>query len=395
MTEPASRYGKEFQEIGHCGGQFTVTIKTDENNRRGIAFGFRHSRPTPAGLFAVYAIPQGVPVGTLQLGGIGEPWNPAPLPDCLPIFIGSDSLGMYGHQCPNCKGYWRSKGAPSRWLMTCAYCGLRAECHSFLTEGQRKYTSACVDLALKAMESDHDGEHVIDMDQVADAVGKEGPKTEFYYAEETQQNLYNCSACNDVNDILGRYGYCSTCGTNNGLGELEREALHIKEKINAGQEYEACVKDAVSSFDSYARQIAKQLATRIPMTPNRRKEWEAKLFHNLKWRVEELKTVFDINLFEGISQDDIDFTTLMFYRRHVYEHNGGEADERYLKQSGDTSVRLKQVIREKRESALRISDLVVNIARNLHTGFHKIFPPEELPLRYESNRQERLIQAKR
>ncbi|MCC2642322.1 MAG: hypothetical protein K0S45_2735 [Nitrospira sp.] len=245
------------------------------------------------------------------------------------------------------------------------------------------------------MESDHDGEHVIDMDQVADAVGKEGPKTEFYYAEETQQNLYNCSACNDVNDILGRYGYCSTCGTNNGLGELEREALHIKEKINAGQEYEACVKDAVSSFDSYARQIAKQLATRIPMTPNRRKEWEAKLFHNLKWRVEELKTVFDINLFEGISQDDIDFTTLMFYRRHVYEHNGGEADERYLKQSGDTSVRLKQVIREKRESALRISDLVVNIARNLHTGFHKIFPPEELPLRYESNRQERLIQAKR
>ena len=43
------------------------------------------------------------------------------------------------------------------------------------------------------------------------------------------------------------------------------------------------------------------------MTPNRRKEWEGKLFHNLKSRVEEVKTVFDINLFEGISPDDIDF----------------------------------------------------------------------------------------
>lgn len=395
MAEPASRYGKEFQEIAHCGGQFTVTIKTDENNRRGIAFGFRNSRPNPTGLFGVYAIPQGVPVGTIQLGGIGQPWNPALLPDCLPIFIGSDSHGMYGHQCQSCKQYWRSKGAPSRWRMTCPYCGLRAECHSFLTEGQRKYTSACVDLAIKAMESDHDGEHVIDMDQVADAVGKEGPKPEFYYAEETQQNQYTCSACNDVNDILGRYGYCSTCGTHNGLGELEKDILSIKEKIAAGQEYEACVKDAVSAFDSYARQIAKQMANRIPMTPNRRKEWDNKLFHSLRPRAEEMKTVFDINLFEGISQDDINFATLMFHRRHVYEHNGGEADERYLKQSGDTSVRVKQLIRESKESALRISDLVVAIARNLHTGFHKIFPPEELPLKYESSRQERIRQAKR
>jgi len=58
-------------------------------------------------------------------------------------------------------------------------------------------------------------------------------------------------------------------------------------------------------------------------------------------------------------------------------------------------VRLKQVIRESKKSALRISDLIINIARNLHAGFHKIFPPEELPLRYESSRQERLKQAKR
>ena len=392
MAEPMSRHGIEFQEIAHCGGQFTVRIKTDENNRRGIAFGFRSSRPNPASMFAVYAIPQGVPVGTIQLGGIGQPWNPAPLPDCLPIFIGSDGLGMFGHQCPRCKGYWRSRGAPSHWQMTCPYCGLRSECHSFLTEGQMKYTSACVDLALKAMQSDDDGEHVIDMHQVADAVGKEGPKPEFYYAEETQQNLYTCSACNDVIDILGRYGYCSTCGTHNGLGELENEILRIKEKITAGQQLEACVKDAVSAFDSFARQLAKQMASRIPMTPNRRKEWESKLFHNLKLRAEEIKIVFDINLFEAIPQNDIDFAILMFHRRHIYEHNGAEVDERYLKQSGDTSVRLKQVIRESQDSALRISDLAVKIAKNLHTGFHKIFPPEELPLKYESSRRELLRQ---
>lgn len=390
MSESASRYGKEFQEIGHCGGQFTIDIKTNEDGHRGIAFGFRSSRPNPSSLFGVYALPEGPPVGTIQLGGMGDSWNPAPLPNCLPIFIGSDSLGMFGHQCPRCKGYWRSKGAPSRWRMTCPYCGLRAECHSFRTEGQRKYLCACVDLARKAMESDHDGEHVIDMDQVADAVGKEGLKPPFYYAEETQQNQYACFACRDVNDILGRYGYCSTCGTHNGLSELEKEVLRIKDRVSGGQQYEACVKDAVSTFDSYARQIAKQMASRIPMTPDRRREWEGKLFHNLKPRVEELKTVFGINVVKDFSQDDISFATLMFYRRHIYEHNGGEVDERYVKQSGDTSVRIKQVIRESRETALRISDLVVKIARNLHDGFHQLFPPEELPLKHESARKQRL-----
>ena len=241
------------------------------------------------------------------------------------------------------------------------------------------------------MESDIDGEHVIDMDQVADAVGKEEDlKPKFYYAEETQQNQYTCCACGDVNDILGRYGYCSTCGTHNGLSELEIEILKIKEKVNEEQQYESCVKDAVSAFDSCARQIAKQLASRIPMTPARRKEWQNKLFHNLKPRAAELKTVFDINLFEGLKEEDTEFATLMFFRRHVYEHNGGEADERYIKDSGDTSVRVKQVIRESRETALKICELVMEIGKNMHAGFHEIFLPEEMPLKYESDRKNRL-----
>jgi hypothetical protein len=39
----------------------------------------------------VYALPQGVPVESIQLGGIGQPSNRAPFPGCFPIFIGSDS----------------------------------------------------------------------------------------------------------------------------------------------------------------------------------------------------------------------------------------------------------------------------------------------------------------
>lgn len=376
-----SKSNNEFQEIAHCGGQFTINVKTNKDGRRGIQFGMRHSRPTPMALFGIYVLPQGIPVGTIQLGGIGDPWNPAPTTDSLPIFISSDSHGMFGHQCPQCRGYWRSKCAPSRWMMTCAYCGLRAETHHFITDGQLKYIEACCELVQQAMSSGKDGEFVIDMDEVADAAVKNTKKPKFYYAEESQQNKFNCDACGSLNDILGRFGYRSSCGTQNGKDELNLDVKKIKERIKTDNQFEACTKDAVAAFDSYARQIAKQLVNRIPMTPARKKHWERKLFHNLKTCAKDLETVFDINIFKNTKQENVDFAILMFHRRHIYEHNGGEVDEKYIRDSGDTSVRPKQVIRESSNSASKIANIVLKMAENIHNGFHSIFPAEEMPLR--------------
>ena len=371
----------EFQEIGHCGGKIIVNVSTELDDQREIQFEIHHSRPTPSSWFAIYALPQGIPVGTIQLGGIGDPWNPPPFPDCFPIFIASDSRGMFGHQCPQCHGYWRSTGATSRWRMTCPYCGIRSETHGFLTEGQVRYVQAFCELIADATNSDTNGRHIVDMDTVADAIGKNAPKPKFYYAEESQQNKYNCDACNELNDILGRYGYCSNCGTHNGISELEADIKQLRERIKSTTDYEACAKDAIAAFDSFARQIAKQLSNRIPMTPSRRKEWERKLFHNLNSCTEGLSAVFDINALKFLTADEIAFATLMFHRRHVYEHNGGEVDEKYIHDSGDTSVRPKQVIRETPDTALRIVGIVGKIARNIAEGFHLIFPPEEIPHR--------------
>jgi len=366
---------EEFKEVAHCGGQYVVSIKMSDDDHAQIQLGIRHSRPVPAAFAAVYALPQGIPVGTIQLGGIGQPWNPAPFPGCQPIFIASDSHGMFGHQCPGCKGYWRSKSSPSRWPITCPYCGLRAEMNHFLTEGQLRYLQACCNLIGDAMEAGEAGEFVIDMDKVADATGKECEKPDFYYAEESQQNNYKCAACGDINDILGRYGYCSCCGTFNGITELEKDIERIKQNIQVGQEFEAASKDAVGAFDSFSRQIAKQLVLRVPMTPARQKQWSRKLFHNLASSANELAAVFDIDMFKRMKKEDISFAELMFHRRHVYEHNGGEVDDKYIRDSGDTSVRPKQVIRENRESATRIADVVLKLATNLHDGFHQIFSP--------------------
>lgn len=382
-----SKVSDEFQEIAHCGGQITISTQTDERGHRLVAFGVRHSAPVPAAWFAMVADELGRPLGTMELGGLADPVDGSPpAMQGYTIFIASDSEGMFGHQCPRCKGYWRSRGAPSRWSMTCPYCALRAGTHHFLTIAQTKYVQSCCRRFEEIIQSDFVGESIIDMDAVADAVASE-KKPDFYYAEQRQQKNFTCSSCNGNNDILGRYGYCSICGSHNGLQELEAEIAAARKRIEE-KYYEGALSDMVSAFDSFARQLAKQLAARIPMRAKRRMALERALFHSLKPRADELSAWFDIDLFEGIKPDDVVFICRMFLRRHVYEHNGGEVDERYIRESGDTSVRPKQRIRETTESTARAADLIEAIGRNLKAGFDELFPMVEAPIRHEQHRQQ-------
>ena len=82
----------------------------------------------------------------------------------------------------------------------------------------------------------------------------------------------------------------------------------------------------------------------------------------------------------------------MFHRRHVYEHNGGEVDEKYLAESGDTTVRLKQSLREDPQSVHEFVGLLAKMSRNLHDGFHEIFPPETKPIK-EFERRRKLMKS--
>jgi hypothetical protein len=115
-------------------------------------------------------------------------------------------------------------------------------------------------------------------------------------------------------------------------------------------------------------ETVKQIVARVPMTVRRRGLPADKLFHDLKGRSEEVHSAVDIDLLKNLSEPDVAFLTMMFQRRHVYEHNGGEVDERYLEKSGDTSVRLKRVIRETLENVHRLANLLLRCGRNLHDG---------------------------
>lgn len=367
----------EFREIAHSGGQVILRVSTDANGKRVHQQRWQHQRPVASGIFAIYALAQGVPVCGLPLGGIGSRMMPPPIPGCFMVFIGSDSEGKYGHECPACKSYWRDQSGAN----FCPNCGIRGEVQDFLTTAQRSYVAQYCEKMREALQADADGEYTIDMDAVADAAGTPSEKPPFYYAEQSQQNKFDCSACGSFNDILGVFGYCSRCGTRNDLQELSQKVVPAtRERINTGGPYEACVRDLVAAFDSLVGRYAEQLTRQVPLTKGRRNKLENRRFHNLGLVAKDLKEIFDIDILEGLSAEDTQFATRMFYRRHVYEHKGGEVDEKYIEDSGDMSVRPKQALHETQESAHRIAGLVLKMAGNLHKGFHEILPPEQDPI---------------
>ena len=375
-------YGPEFQEIAHCGCKFIVTIADDAKGQRGVQLGVEHNRPVPATLFMVWAIlPQGFPAARSMT-------RETP---CLQVFIGSDTHGLFGHRCPECREYWRSRTVPETWNITCPYCGTSAETFHFLTAEQVRFVRAVCALAVEAYANDHVGQYVIDMDPVADRVAaKPDQRPSFYYTEQSQQHRYTCDACGASDDILGRYGYCSSCGTRDDLQELTRDIEAIqartRERHAAKEPLERAVVDAVSAFDSAARQYAKQLTARVPMRPERCEALGDVLFHNLK-KAEVLEPWFGIDLFKGFATSDVEFIRRVFLRRHVYEHDGGQVTQRYLDESGDTSVKLRQSLREDVESVFKMTGLILKMARNLHEGFHALFPPTDAPIKMRRDQQ--------
>ncbi len=78
----------------------------------------------------------------------------------------------------------------------------------------------------------------------------------------------------------------------------------------------------------------------------------------------------------------------MMERRHVFEHNAGVIDRRYIERSGDEDAVEGNLLRENRENVHRLIGLLVRMASNVETDFHEIFTPTEWPIKYFKERHQ-------
>jgi len=323
-----------------------------------------------------------------------KPFDPPPPEGCVPVVLASDSLGCWGHQCPQCDGYFRNRSHAAIYPQTCPYCGLRTAAFQFLTPAQRKFLAHLADkfeYELAAPDENGTRRQVeIDMESLIRKTSDE-PKPDYYYASQTQQTRYNCDHCGEFNDIRGLYGYCAACGWRNNIQMLAARFAKIRQSLNDGHaQPEIAVIQAVSAFDAACRDFTNQLVRRIPMKPARKEVLSRLVFHDIESDTfKHLKDFFDLQPLKKIADRDARFIRLMMERRHIYEHNAGVIDQRYIERSGDKDAIEGLLIRESLENTHRLIDLLCRIASNVDVDFHEIFTPTEWPISYFKERQKR------
>jgi len=248
--------------------------------------------------------------------------------------------------------------------------------------------------ALGALEPGNSAEVVIDMDTIAHAM-TDAPRPDFYYSSISQQTQFDCSKCSSFNDVRGRYVYCAWCGWRNNAFLLKEQMSELRERLNSGMvSPEDAVKQAVSAFDACCRSFVDQLETRMTMKASRRAQVKDLLFHNLDRFDEALKTVFDINLTACLGNNRA-LIHKLFLRRHVYEHDGGVATDRYIRQSGDTEVKEGVLIRESLVNVHALIGALIRMTDTFDTDFHEIFPPEPFCIEMDRKRRERTKRSNR
>jgi len=374
---------REFEEIAHSGGKVTLSVVATESDEKFVQFTHSNSRPVPAVLIGVYAYPPDIVIEPYNFAGYGGSSRPPTIPGSIPVLIGSDSEGKFGHNCPKCDEYWRSGPFPNY----CPYCSLSTQSHQFLSTAQRKYIELYCEKWQQVQLGDVGTETTIDLDKIADATINGTEKPAFYIADERQQTLLRCRECNEFNDILGKFGHCSLCFTRNDFEVLSQELFPaIRKDLNAGLAPDRCLRDTVSAFDTCIKQYSRVLALQVPMTPRRRDFMQKSNFSSLSGMAEKFTGWFDINLRKNISEEEWEAANRLVLRRHVYEHNGGVVDENYVSRSKDKTVRLGQRISEKSEDIHQLISSLLLSAKKVHDGFHEILPPDRDVIAYRQKR---------
>lgn len=374
---------EEFTDIPIS--DLTVTCNlVNENGRVSFNVGMEYSEPLPLALYAIWASDSGEPVG-MAAHNDTQP----PRPGCFQVMIATDQRSMWGRKCPDCGGYWRA-GTPGLAASTvCCYCGSRFKAYECLSDAQLAYVRATCGFYLSVLEHGQDGLYKIktrDLLRQGIAQGMPASPPDFF-VEKSKQTKFSCVPCGSLNDILGRFAYCSSCGTRNDIAMLELDIAKARDAVNKGDIHLAtALKETVDGFDTVGRNIAQQLCAHVRMTPSRRTKWERMNFAQLDEIATGLKADFDIDILKGIDASDRAFTRLMFHRRHLHAHRGGIVDQKYLDDTGDTSVEVRQLVKETQAELNRLFSSVNKIAKNLLAGFHSILPVHEEPIIYRQKK---------
>jgi hypothetical protein len=343
---------------------------------------FRISSTSGSGMRALYMVAVSMDgthlLDTVPATGIGQT-AVYPQPSVV-AYVQSDEQGMWGRNCPACERYFRTTHIHG--MSVCPYCAESVPSLTFISKAQRVYIAASYDAFGRAMVTGKNTS--LDLADVTDATPA------WHYAEEKQQTHFKCQTdgCGAETDILGIYGYCPRCGRTNArpafndaitrmLARWDETDKNVADKKARGEIWEDLTAKSITEFETLAKHLRRRLLT-FPMTRRRRQAVEELNFQSPLQADEALRKWFDIGVVawtgnakvppRTVRQSEFAFVTKMVQRRHILIHNGGVADEDYLRLSGDNQVRLDERIRVSSRDARHFVEVVSEMGLNLLDG---------------------------
>ena len=350
MTDSVTALSSK-QPVPHAGG--TLTIKPGPNDS--YQLGFRHTSSSHGMAFYQLAVSfDGRPLAFVPAGGVGSPMAPYPQPSVL-AFIISDAQQMWGRVCPQCRTYFRTNHISG--MTVCPYCTFAEDNIYFITDPQRRYLQKHVETVKRVLKEQKEIE--IDLKEATDF-------PEWTYEERQLQHRFKCTTCDVTTDILGEYGSCPKCGKRNSGAVFHQNLKQIElDLMTATQDRRSdLLNRTVSVFEAMANDLKKILVS-IPCHARRREQIRSLSFQDIDLAVGHLEHWYSFDLRKGLNAEDLPFADLMFKRRHLFTHNAGRVDEKYLRETGDKAYELNESIVLTAEDMVRLLEIIRKFGSNL------------------------------
>jgi hypothetical protein len=249
------------------------------------------------------------------------------------VSVPSDE-GFIGRSCkaPDCGRYFKVRIVSLKEEMFCPYCGTRFSKEELITEEQREYfKEAAAEEARKYMHDELDkrfgrlarrfrGNKYVKFEHKPTRYKKKPVRPR--YKELQVDSELTCSECGFEFQVFGIFGYCPGCRSEN-LWIYDANFAIIEQEISSSSDPQRALRhaysDLVSTFEIFCQSKARSITA------------EKARFQVLADARKFFKKHLGIDIFDGLSSDDMLTLRRVFQKRHLYEHDRGTINEKYTR----------------------------------------------------------------
>jgi len=253
--------------------------------------------------------------------------------------------------------------------MYCPYCGLLFNKDELLTQNQLNYaqenlkeeamvyTSDELNKMLRKVFGKQNRSSKNSVLDISFSYKPGKPYRKRYISLPTERKVdseIECSECKAKFQVYGIFGYCPICKCDNVM-IYDTNISIILNEINKAQDKDRALRhaynDLVSTFEDFCKK--------------RNKTKKKYNFQNLESVERFFKDAYGIMLFNGLKKDEILTIKRLFQKRHIFQHNKGVIDQKYIDIIPEDAALLGQVatldIKEFRDAATVMRKILLKI----------------------------------